>query len=145
MEFALGRGWKCRLGLAVAGWALGQVAWAQASAANGGAPSAGAGASLFAVHCARCHGVDAGGTASAPNLRLRVQGMSVEAFSAAVLRRYRWTLPATGAGGESAARDAMIHGVLQPLDGSAAMPAWEDNPAVALGVQSLYLHLTAPR
>ena len=103
------------------------------------AASAPAGRELFALHCARCHGADATGSANGPNLRERVRGMSEAAFANAVLRRYRWTLPLTGAGGESSAREALVRGTLERRQGTDAMPAWESEPVVAQGIRSLYV------
>ncbi|MBA3623070.1 MAG: c-type cytochrome [Methylibium sp.] len=77
-----------------------------------GNPSIATGRELFGAHCARCHGADAKRTSQAPNLLLRVKGMSEAGFVEAVLRRYRWSLPAGEAGGESAWFEAMLHGVL---------------------------------
>jgi mono/diheme cytochrome c family protein len=102
------------------------------------AASAPAGRELFALHCARCHGAEGTGTANGPDLRERVRGMSEAAFANAVLRRYRWTLPLTGAGGESSAREALVRGTLERRQGTDAMPAWESEPVVAQGIRSLY-------
>ena len=44
--------------------------------------------------------------------------MSEDAFGAAVLRRYRFSVPADEAGGESAAREAMLRGVLTRRNGN---------------------------
>lgn len=127
-------------GLGVATAAMAQVAATPAASA---APSADRGQALYTAHCARCHGADARGSALGPDLRERIRGMSRDAFVEAVLRRYRWTLPATSAGGESEAREALLRGVLERRDGAAGMPAWQGQPEVAQGVQSLYEHLRA--
>jgi mono/diheme cytochrome c family protein len=110
-----------------------------------GAPAAAAepGRDLYAAHCSRCHGSDATGTASGPNLRQRVKGMSEDAFGAAVLQRYRFSVPASEAGGESAAREAMMRGALTRREDSADMPAWQSQPAVAAGIRNLYAFLAA--
>lgn len=121
-----------------AGSALAQPAPPAAAAA-----SADTGAALFARHCSRCHGPDALGTPQGPNLRVRVQGMSEPAFVSAVLQRYRWSLPASESGGESAGLEAMLRGILSRQTDSAAMPAWESNPEVAQGVRALYEFLSA--
>ena len=114
---------------------------AAGSAAAASAPSAAsieAGRELFRANCVRCHGADATGTANGPNLLVRVKGMSDAAFASAVLQRYRWSVPAGEAGGESGARDAMMRGLLSRRQTGDTMPAWESEPAVAKGVKSLY-------
>jgi mono/diheme cytochrome c family protein len=137
-----------RLGCAVLAWwcaAPSALAQAQAGAPAGSAPTAAAGRELFTAHCVRCHGVDAVGTANGPDLRSRVKVMSEDAFGNAVLRRYRWSVPAGQAGGEGAARDAMLHGVLRPRDDTAAMPAWQSQPEVAQSIRSLHRYLSTVR
>jgi mono/diheme cytochrome c family protein len=116
---------------------------AGAAAAAPTAASIEAGRELFRANCVRCHGADATGTADAPNLLPRVKGMSEAAFSSAVLQRYRWSLPAAEAGGESAAREAMMRGLLLRRQAGDAMPAWESEPTVVKGVKSLYDFLSS--
>ena len=114
--------------------------------ANGSAPpSVEQGRELFARHCTRCHGGDARGTASAPDLIVRVRGMSEASFVSAVLQRYRWSLPASESGGESTGFEAMVRGILsrQNQGDPAAMPAWESEPTVKQGVRDLYAFLSA--
>jgi len=120
--------------------ALGAAPAGAASAASAGAPDGGA---IFARHCARCHGADARGSPNGPSLRPAVRQMSEAAFTATVLERYRWTLPAGAAGGEDAAREALVRGVLQRQADDKAMPAWQGEPAVADGVRALYRYLAA--
>lgn len=129
--------------LALCAMTLATAATAQLAAtpAASAAPSAERGSALYAAHCARCHGADARGSALGPDLRERVRGMSRDGFVEAVLRRYRWTLPATSAGGEGEAREALLRGVLERQDGAGGMPAWQGQPEVAQGVQSLYEYL----
>jgi mono/diheme cytochrome c family protein len=133
--------WRGALASCAAWTASLAMAQAGAAPAEGAVPSVEAGRTLFETHCARCHGGDARGSANGPDLRERVRGMSRDGFANAVLRRYRWTLPATSADGESEAREALMRGVLVPQDGSGAMPAWQGQPEVAQGVQSLYEYL----
>lgn len=121
------------------------MAQSAASAPAGAMPSAAAGRELFTAHCVRCHGAEARGTANGPDLRPRLQGMSEDAFGNAVLRRYRWSLPAADAAGESGAREALLRGLLEPRQDAAAMPAWESQPVVAQGIRSLYRYLSALR
>jgi cytochrome c553 len=121
------------------------LAQTAASAPAAAMPSAALGRELFAAHCVRCHGAEARGTANGPDLRPRLLGMSEAAFGNAVLRRYRWSVPAAEAAGESGARDALLRGLLEPRQDAAAMPAWESQPAVAQGIRSLYVYLSALR
>lgn len=121
------------------------LAQTAASAPAGAMPSAALGRELFAAHCVRCHGDEARGTANGPDLRPRLLGMSEAAFGNAVLRRYRWSVPAADAAGESGAREALLRGLLEPRQDPAAMPAWESQPAVAQGIRSLHLYLSALR
>ena len=95
---------------------------------------------LFSRHCTRCHGGDARGTPSAPDLLPRVRGMSEPGFVSAVLQRYRWSLPASESGGESSGFEAMVRGILsrQTQSDPAAMPAWESELTVTRGVRDLY-------
>ena len=119
--------------------------WVAATACAQGTPAAvDAGRELFAAQCSRCHGADATGTANGPDLRRRVAGMSEEAFTAAVLQRYRFGISAAEAGSESSAREAMLRGVLTRREGAAEMPAWQSNAAVEAGIKPLYAWLKAP-
>jgi mono/diheme cytochrome c family protein len=101
------------------------------------------GRAIYALHCARCHGDTAVGGAGGPPLRPAVRAMSETAFAAKVLQRTHWTLPATGAGAEGAARDAFAQGVLRLRHDDRAMPAWQSEPEVASAVRSLYVYLAA--
>lgn len=97
----------------------------------------------FQQHCARCHGTEATGSDSAPNLLVRVRGMSEERFVATVLNRYQWTLPAGEAAAAGAAREALIADVLQRRRGELDMPAWEGEPVVKAHIGDLYAYLEA--
>lgn len=140
---------KCSIAGVSLVWAAGihaQGAGTTGAAGASAAPkqaSIDAGRELFRANCVRCHGADATGTADGPNLLPRVKGMSDAAFSSAVLQRYRWSVPAGEAGGESAAREAMMRGVLSRRQSGDAMPAWESEPTVAKGVKSLYDFLSS--
>lgn len=121
-----------------------QAAKAPVAAVPSGAvaASAEAGRELFDVHCARCHGTLATGTANGPNLLPRVRGMSEPGFVSAVLQRYRFSVPATESSAETGARDAMLRGLMSRQDSSGGMPRWEEQPVVSQGVRSLYLFLS---
>ncbi|HOY33928.1 MAG TPA: hypothetical protein PLX45_05430 [Piscinibacter sp.] len=47
--------------------------------------------------------------------------------------------------GEAAAREALLRGLLEPRQDATDMPAWQAQPAVAQGIRSLYLYLSALR
>ena len=127
------------------GLGLTALSFTSAFAATGVAPSASAeeGRAIFALHCARCHGDAAVGDAGGPPLRSRVSSMSEAAFVAKVLQRTHWTLPATGAGAEDAARDAFAQGVLRLRGDDRTMPTWQSEPEVANAVRSLYAYLAS--
>ena len=97
----------------------------------------------YEQNCARCHGADASGGADAPNLLVRVRGMSEARFVATVLNRYQWTVPAGQAAAEGAAREALIADVLQRRRGATDMPAWEGEPVVKAHIDDLYAYLQA--
>lgn len=97
----------------------------------------------FQANCARCHGADATGTDKAPDLLARVKGMSEGRFAATVLQRYQWVVPASEAGSESGAREALLEDVLKRRKGESLMPAWEKEPAVKAHVLDLYAYLNA--
>ena len=105
--------------------------------------SAYAGWRVFQARCAECHGPQATGTAGGPDLLPRVATMGERRFVDAVLRRYRWDLPAAQAGSESGAREALIEQILRRDDVSMTMPAWQDEPVVAAHIADLYTWLSA--
>ncbi|NDP40706.1 MAG: hypothetical protein GZ093_18565, partial [Rhodoferax sp.] len=53
---------------------------------------------IFQDRCAPCHGLEAGGTAIAPDLLPIVREMGSRRFVGLVLQRYDWNLPAGKAG-----------------------------------------------
>lgn len=130
----------------LAGLALGMAAALPARAddqAVAGSTQSYLGWRYFEQNCARCHGSDATGGALAPNLLVRVKGMSEGRFVATVLNRYQWTVPAGQAGAEGAAREALIADVLQRRRGATDMPAWEGEPVVKAHIGDLYAYLQA--
>jgi mono/diheme cytochrome c family protein len=98
---------------------------------------------VFQDRCASCHGADATGSTTAPDLRVTLREMGPRRFVGLVLRRYDWNLPAGQAGSESAAREALIDQVLQRREGALQMPAWQDEPRVNAHVMDLYAYLAA--
>jgi len=102
-----------------------------------------AGWRVYQARCAGCHGPDAGGSATAPDLRVTLREMGPRRFVGLVLRRYDWNLPAGQAQGESAAREALIDQVLQRGETAIRMPAWQGEPDVNGHVMDLYAYLAA--
>lgn len=98
---------------------------------------------VFQDKCARCHGPDAGGTPRGPDLLPKVREMGSRQFVGLVLRRYDWSMPASSAGSESAAREALIDDVLQRRAGQLVMPAWQSEPSVNTHIMDLYAYLSA--
>jgi len=98
---------------------------------------------VFQDKCSRCHGPDAGGTPRGPDLLPKVREMGSRQFVGLVLRRYDWSLPASRAGSESAAREALVDDVLQRREGQLVMPAWESEPRVNAHIMDLYAYLSA--
>lgn len=99
---------------------------------------------VFQERCASCHGPAATGTAGAPDLLPRVREMGSRRFVGLVLRRYDWNLPVAQAGGESAAREALIDALVQQrTDYVLTMPAWQDEPSVSAHIVDLFAWLSA--
>ncbi len=98
---------------------------------------------VFQDKCARCHGPSATGTADGPDLLPRVAEMGPRRFVGLVLRRYDWNLPASQAGGESSAREALIDDVLQRRSQALEMPAWQGEPRVNAHIVDLHAYLSA--
>ncbi len=101
-----------------------------------------AGWRIFQDKCASCHGPDASGSKDAPDLLVRVREMGPRSFMSLVLKRYDWGL-ATPAGGEPAAREAAVDGVMQRKQGALTMPAWQGEPTVTVHIADLYAYLQA--
>jgi mono/diheme cytochrome c family protein len=98
---------------------------------------------VFQDRCARCHGPDATGTPSAPDLLPRVREMGERRFIGLVLYRYDWTLPPAQARSEGAAREALIERTMQRREGALTMPAWQGEPVVTAHIADLYAYLSA--
>lgn len=98
---------------------------------------------VFQERCAGCHGLAATGTAKGPDLLPRVGQMGPHRFVNLVLRRYDWSMPASQAGSEGAAREAFIEGIVQRREGALAMPAWQGEPRVNAHIADLYAYLSA--
>ncbi|MBU0590178.1 MAG: cytochrome c [Gammaproteobacteria bacterium] len=98
---------------------------------------------VFQDKCVACHGVDATGTSSAPNLLPRVRTMGSRQFVSLVLKRYDWGLPPEQAQSEGAAREALVDEVLKRKDYMLTMPAWQGEPRVSANIADLYAYLSA--
>jgi len=98
---------------------------------------------VFQDRCAGCHGAPATGTAAAPDLLPIVRNMGPRRFVGLVLMRYDWSLPVALAGADSAAREALIEGVMQRKEGALTMPEWQGEPRVNAHIMDLYAYLSA--
>ncbi|MCU0967411.1 MAG: cytochrome c [Rubrivivax sp.] len=98
---------------------------------------------LFQDKCAGCHGGDAAGSATAPNLLPLVREMGPRRFADLVLYRYDTSLPGLAAGDDAAAREARVDQVLQRRAPPVSMPAWQGEPAVSAQIADLYAWLAA--
>lgn len=98
---------------------------------------------VFQDKCASCHGPDASGTKVAPDLLPRVREMGSRQFVSLVLNRYDWSLPASQAGSESAAREALIDEIVRRKEGRLEMPAWQGEPRVNAHIADLYAYVSA--
>ncbi|MEY4138154.1 MAG: hypothetical protein RLZZ371_336 [Pseudomonadota bacterium] len=97
---------------------------------------------VFQDRCAGCHGQTAGGTVAAPDLLPIVRAMGPRRFVGLVLLRYDWSFPVDKAA-DSAARDALVEGVMQRQLGALTMPAWQEEPRVNAHIMDLYAYLSA--
>jgi cytochrome c2 len=98
---------------------------------------------VFQDKCVACHGTAANGTERGPDLLPRVREMGSRRFVNLVLYRYDWNLPASSAGSESAAREALIDQVLQRQQGELTMLPWQGEPRVTAHIADLYAYLSA--
>lgn len=98
---------------------------------------------VFQDRCAGCHGAPATGTVAAPDLLPVVRNMGPRRFVGLVLMRYDWSLPVAQAGAGSAAREALIEGVMERKEGALTMPAWQGEPRVNAHIMDLYAYLSA--
>jgi Cytochrome C oxidase, cbb3-type, subunit III len=100
---------------------------------------------LFHSACFGCHGVDAVGTAVAPNLLQRVPTMTPRDFASKVLTSYRLVSPADDDSAQT--RDATLEEVLKrdrnAARGQVLMPAWGGHADVPPHVLDLYAYLSA--
>ena len=97
---------------------------------------------VFQDRCAGCHGQPATGTVAAPDLLPIVRVMGPRRFVGLVLMRYDWSFPVDQAR-DSAARDALVEGVMQRQQGALTMPAWQGEPRVNAHIMDLYAYLSA--
>ncbi len=108
---------------------------AHAAASTG---SAHTGARVYAARCAGCHGADATGHGSAPDLLAAVRTMGPRRFADEVLRRYDWNLPPLP---DDSARDSRIDEPLRRRQDARSMPDWQRDPRVTAHVEDVYAHL----
>lgn len=98
---------------------------------------------VFQDRCAGCHGAPATGTVAAPDLLPLVRSMGPRRFVGLVLMRYDWSFPVAQTSGDSAAREALVEGVMQRKQGALTMPAWQGEPRVNAHIMDLYAYLSA--
>jgi len=98
---------------------------------------------VFQERCVGCHGPDATGTSSGPDLLPRVRDMGPRRFVDLVLSRYDWSLPAAQSASGSAAREALVEDIVQRRQGLLTMPAWQGEPRVTAQIVDLYAYLSA--
>lgn len=98
---------------------------------------------VYQDKCARCHGADAAGTASAPNLLPRLRELGERRFVGLVLQRYDLNQPQLQAGSGRSPGEAQVEVVMQRQDAPLAMPAWQDEPRVNAHILDLYAYLSA--
>lgn len=96
---------------------------------------------VYQDRCARCHGVDAKGSANAPDLLPRVQALGSRQFVSLVLYRYDATLQGQPAAGRTA-REAQVEVIMDRKDQPLAMPAWQDEASVNAHILDLYAYLS---
>lgn len=92
---------------------------------------------VFQDRCARCHGVAGTGSDKAPDLLPIVRTMSARQFTAVMLERYEWGLPA-GSDVES-----LVEGALQRREPPQQMPEWAGEPRVNAHLVDLFAYLSA--
>jgi mono/diheme cytochrome c family protein len=102
-----------------------------------------AGWRVYQDKCVGCHGPEATGSASAPNLLLRVRDLGPQRFVSLVLQRYDWGLPAAQAKDQTPSYEALIEDIMRRKDAPITMPAWGDEPRVSAHILDLYAYLSA--
>lgn len=98
---------------------------------------------VYQDKCMGCHGPEATGSASAPNLLLRVRDLGPQRFVSLVLQRYDWGLPAAQAKAQTPSHEALIEDIMRRKDAPITMPAWGDEPRVSAHILDLYAYLSA--
>lgn len=96
---------------------------------------------VYQDRCAACHGVDAQGTANAPNLLRRLQTLGPREFVSLVLYRYDSSLQGEPAATRST-REAQVETLMERRDQPLVMPAWREEPRVNAHVLDLYAYLS---
>jgi Cytochrome C oxidase, cbb3-type, subunit III len=104
-----------------------------------------AGWRVFHSACFGCHGVDAVGSAVAPNLVERIGTMTPRDFASKVLTSYRLVSPADDDSAQ--AREATLEEIMKrnrgATRGQVLMPAWGGHADVPPHVLDLYAYLSA--
>jgi mono/diheme cytochrome c family protein len=96
---------------------------------------------VYQDRCASCHGVNAKGTANAPDLLARVQTLGPREFVSLVLYRYDNTLQGQPAPARNT-REAQVDILMERRGQALAMPAWQQEPRVNAHILDLYAYLS---
>ena len=98
---------------------------------------------VFQNKCAGCHGPDATGTATGPNLLTRVRDMDSRRFVSQVLKRYDWSQLANQPRSDGAAMDALVDSIIRRQEYPLNMPAMDGEPSVNAHLTDLHAYLSA--
>jgi mono/diheme cytochrome c family protein len=98
---------------------------------------------VFHDKCSTCHGIDAVGAASAPELLPLLKLMGPRRFVGVVLNRYGHILSPTLDSNDGVSVDTQIEKLMRREEPALQMPAWQGNPSVNAHIVDLYVYLTA--
>jgi hypothetical protein len=100
---------------------------------------------VFHSTCYICHGVDATGTAVAPDLTERVKTMTAQDFTIAVLYRYPIIIGFEAGPGDDLGmlRERFLADIEKHELGELQMPTWDRDPNVKPHLLDLYAYLRA--
>lgn len=99
---------------------------------------------VFKDKCSACHGTDAVGAETGPDLMPLIQRMGPRRFVGLVLKRYDWNnLQPTFDASNSESLEALTDTVMRRKEPAIQMPAWEGSPSVNFHILDLYAYLTA--
>lgn len=102
-----------------------------------------AGWRVFQDKCSSCHGNNATGGDSAPDLLPIVHNMNAQHFSELVLNRYDLEIGIRKKSANPSTIDEQINEIMRRSEPPIEMPAWQGNPAVSAHILDLYIYLSA--